>query len=253
MKSISVVLPAYQEGENLSFFLPILFDVLESMRYDFEVLVIDTQYSKDETPNICMEFGAKHCPRKGGDSYGDAIRTGIEFAQNDILICMDCDGSHDPKAIPRLVEEYVEGADLVIGSRYIKEGKSENGVMSKFMSYVVNLSYGFAFGIKLKDISNSFRVYKTSKLKELSLECNNFDIVEEILILLINENSEMNIVESPVFFRKRENGESKRNLFKFILTYIGTMRRLLKIQRESQKAKNRRINCKNINKDGMIE
>jgi dolichol-phosphate mannosyltransferase len=249
MKSISVILPAYEEGENLTYFLPKLIKTLETMQYNFEILVIDTQKPNDNTPEICLEFGVKYFPRKGGDNYGDAIRTGIEIAKNDITICMDCDGSHDPEVIPQLIEKYMDGADLVIGSRYIKDGKSDNGIISKFMSYIVNVSYRVVFGIKLKDISNSFRVYTTSNLKELSLECSNFDIVEEILILLINRNPEINIAEFPVYFHKRENGESKRNLFKFILTYIGTMRRLVRIKRISQKAQKRRLACKGTNKD----
>ncbi|MDR2407750.1 MAG: hypothetical protein LBE13_06530, partial [Bacteroidales bacterium] len=98
-----------------------------------------------------------------------------------------------------------------------------NGLILKLMSYVLNITYRVFFNIKAKDISNSFRMYHTEQLKPLVLECNNFDIVEEIIIKLSICISPFRLLEVPVFFSQRKYGESKRDLVKFILTYMASI------------------------------
>ncbi len=87
--------------------------------------------------------------------------------------------------------------------------------------------------MKVKDVSDSFRMYKAEQVKELQLECDNFDIVEEILIRLNLTKDNYVMKEIPILFNKRVAGESKRNLFKFILSYLSTMLKLLKIKYSS--------------------
>ena len=74
-------------------------------------------------------------------------------------------------------------------------------------------------------VSNSFRLYRVEQLKGLVLKCQNFDIVEEILLKLCRQY-DVTILEIPFTFRKRLFGESKRNLVPFILTYVFTLIRL---------------------------
>jgi dolichol-phosphate mannosyltransferase len=101
------------------------------------------------------------------------------------------------------------------------------------MSYVLNLTYRIFFNIKVKDISNSFRMYKTEQLKLLPLECNNFDIVEEIIIKLSKYIPTFKFLEIPVFFDQRKYGESKRDLVKFIFSYLTTIKKLMKVKKEA--------------------
>ena len=143
---------------------------------------------------------------------------------------MDADGSHDPKSICKLYNKANVGYDLVIGSRYIKGGKTDNNFILKLMSWILNVTYKFIFNLKVNDCSNSFRLYKSEKLKKLNLVCNNFDIVEEILIKLNYMNKDFSIKEIPIRFNKRDKGESKRDLFKFIFSYLKTMKRLKEIK-----------------------
>ena len=100
------------------------------------------------------------------------------------------------------------------------------------MSWMVNTAYRICLKIKVKDISNSFRIYKAETLKKIQLQSNNFDIVEEILIKLCLTNEKYKIREVPITFEKRKLGESKRKLGKFILSYITTMRKLMKFRKE---------------------
>lgn len=234
MSSISVVLPSYLEAENLQKILPYLQETLREIKH--EILVIDTQEPMDNTKDICEKNNCKYVARQGGNYYGDAIRTGFYEAQMEYLVVMDADGSHNPKDILKFYEIMKkEKPDLVIGSRYCKGGNSHNGFILKFMSKALNIGYRLVFNLKVKDVSDSFRMYHTQQVKQLKLECNNFDIVEEILIRLQLSKKDYIIREVPIYFNKREYGESKRNLVKFIFSYIKTMRRLYAIKRKAQK------------------
>jgi dolichol-phosphate mannosyltransferase len=128
----------------------------------------------------------------------------------------------------------MKGNDVVIGSRYVKGGSSRNG-FNKVMSLALNWTYGVVLKLKVRDMSTSFRIYKAEQLKALTLSCDNFDILEEILVLLIAKNPALKIAEIPVAFHERQHGDSKRSLARFIFSYIGTMLRLRKIKRQAAK------------------
>lgn len=227
--TISVVLPAYQEAENLKNILPNIHTVLAEVEH--EILVIDTMTPMDDTPAVCREHNTRYIPRTGGNLYGDAIRTGFASASGTYTVIMDADGSHDPKEILNFLRAMDQGeTDLVIGSRYCKGGYTDNNFILRFMSWVLNVTYRVLFGLKVKDVSDSFRMYKTAQIQQLKLECDNFDIVEEILIKLSYTFQPYVIRELPISFNKRAAGESKRDLVKFIISYLTTIRKLLRIK-----------------------
>ena len=231
---ISVVIPAYQEAENLRSILPVLRHELDATGLPYEILVVDTMTSMDDTESVCAENACSYIPRQGGNNYGDAIRTGFMTAQYKYTVVMDGDGSHDPKCIKEFYEEIQKGHDLIIGSRYTKGGNTKNPFILKAMSYVLNVTYRLMFGIQVKDVSDSYRMYRTEQVRSLELECDNFDIVEEILIKLSMSRKGYDIKEVPIYFEERKAGVSKRKLGRFILSYIGTIRRLKKIQRNGR-------------------
>ena len=185
----------------------------------------------DDAEEVCSKNSAKYIHRENGNLYGDAIRTGINKSSSKYILIMDADGSHEPKSIIDLYEKIVkDNADVVIGSRYIKGGKTDNNFILKSMSYILNVTYKIIFGLNIKDCSNSFRIYKSDIIKNLKLECDNFDIVEEILIKLTKFYKNIKIEEIPIYFKKRDEGVSKRDLIKFIFSYIKTIKRLLDIK-----------------------
>ncbi len=234
---LSVVIPSYKEAENLDVLLPQIQNCLRDNNICGNILIIDTQEPMDDTKSVCERHDSddveiRYISRKNGNLYGDAIRTGIESADGDCILVMDADGSHKPDDIKRLYREYVDSScDIVIGSRYIKGGDTDNPFILVFMSFVLNLTYRVLFHLNVKDVSDSFRVYNAERVKKLSLKCSNFDIVEELLISYKNMYPDMVVHEVPICFNKRVYGESKRNLVKFIFSYIKTIRRLKKIQR----------------------
>jgi len=220
---ISIILPAYEESKNLAELLPRINDTLQGK--EFEILVIDTTEPLDNSREVCNLNGANCIPRQGGNTFGDAVRSGIKASQGRILVFMDADCSHDPEFIPSLLD-CIEEYDVVIASRYIEEGYSENNFMLRGMSRILNTTYSFILSIPCKDVSNSFKAYHANSLKKIELTCNNFDVVEEILFKLSRQLKQIRIKEIPFNFKKREHGTTKRNLVSFIFTYLITILKL---------------------------
>jgi len=222
-KKLSIVLPAYNEANNLKELLPQIFSILSNI--NFEVIVVDTIEDLDNTQEICDKSGALYVKRNLSNSFGEAVRIGIKETTGDVVIFMDADGSHEPKFILSLLD-YIDDYDVVIASRYIKDGYSDNSFLLRFMSKILNFTYAFILDIPCKDVSNSFKAYRAEDLKKLDLYCENFDIVEEILYKICKSKKEIRIKEIPSTFQKRLYGKTKRNLFYFILTYLVTIIKL---------------------------
>lgn len=222
---LSVVIPAYREEDNLKMILPRLRDSLDSLKEECEVLVIGPMDTIDGSENICNGIGMNYIKREGGNSYGDAVRTGIKFAKGEYVIFMDADGSHSPEFINSLYK-YRKEYDLIVASRYVKGGGSQNSKVLKFMSFIVNSGYSLFLNLHCKDVSNSFKLYKKSSLESLNLVSNNFDVIEEILYKLVKSTRPLKIKEIPYFFERRLLGRSKRNLVAFAISYFFTLIRL---------------------------
>jgi len=226
---LSIVLPAYEEAESLKVLLPALQSVLLRLGPSHEILVIDTPEPRDASPKICTDAGATYIPREGGDCYGHAVRTGIARSRGRHVVLMDADGSHNPEFIERLWEKR-HAADLVIASRYVEGGKTENPASLIFLSLMVNVAFRVVLGLPCRDVSNSFRLYHGDDLRALRLSCDNFDIVEEILVLLAQAHKGYRILEIPSVFEERKAGKTKRKLMAFALSYLAVLWRLRKLR-----------------------
>lgn len=227
---VSLVIPAYQEYESLQLILPRIHAVTRDHdNYDFEVMVVTEMRTSQDTRALIESFGATVVDRGPSDSFGDAIRSGIAASSEDstFLVFMDADGSHPPETVPRLLAQ-ADTADVVVASRYIPGGSTDNSALLRFMSRLLNKTYALVLGIKCHDVSTNFKLYRTQSLKALTLTCTNFDIVEEILVRLLQANGKerLHIVEVPDHFAERNSGESKRRLSVFIASYIWTLLRL---------------------------
>ena len=222
---LSVILPSYNEEENLRLLLPRIRRACADLTDAHEILVVDTVAPMDGTPELCAEQGVRYVARTGGNLYGDAIRTGIAEARGHRVIFMDADGSHPPHFLHDLWARRDE-AEIVVASRYVKGGFTENSAALVWMSWIVNVGYRVVLGIRCKDVSNSFKLYPGPALKELELRCGNFDVVEEILYKMVKRNPRFRIVEVPFSFKKRMFGQTKRNLLAFIFSYVVTLFRL---------------------------
>jgi len=226
---LSIVMPAYREADALRQLLPVLVPAVKALSARSEIIVADSMEPLDDTAAVCVEHGARHIYRTGGNAYGDAVRTGIRNSAGEYVLLMDADGSHNPRDMGRLWAER-KSYDIVIGSRYVKGGSTENPAMLIWMSRILNYMYKFAFSLPVSDVSNSFRLYRGAQLRSVNLLSSDFDIVEEILIRLTFGPTKATVTEVPVTFEQRKAGESKRNLPAFMLSYLGSIMTMRKFR-----------------------
>lgn len=226
---LAVVIPAYDEMPNLRKLVPAIHDALAGCSLEeASILVV---LNSGATPSDFDELRALGCtpvPRSPSDSFGDAIRTGIRACptDTDYVIFMDGDGSHDPASIPRLLAAAPEG-DIVIASRYTKGGRTDNGFVLKAMSRSLNVAYGLVLGLKCHDVSTNFKLYRYEQIRDLTLTCRNFDVVEELLFRVRQQvGPDMRIIEIPDYFRERDEGVTKRQLGPFVASYLATLIKL---------------------------
>lgn len=224
--AVSIVILAFMEEENLRVLLPQINSYSQKFNEEYEIVVIDAATPGDKTKEVCIENGARYVNQRY-PGFGGAFRTGIEEARNDKFLIMDADGSHKPEYIPDLYNLFLTGPDIVIGSRYMKGGRTDDSKSSVLMSKLLNFCYRLALGLKVSDLSTDFRMYHTADLKAVGpmLKCRNYDILEEVLlrIKLLKKPNKLVVKETPIYFDKRLFGESKRQLFKFICSYISTL------------------------------
>ncbi len=209
-----VVMPTYNESENLAKMIPALRDAVP----DADLLIVDDS-SPDGTADIVRNFmkddEAVHLlsrPAKSGlgGAYREGFKWGIERGF-DALIEMDADFSHDPKQLPSLLAAAAEGAGLVIGSRYVEGGTIPKWSRRRIMlSKGGNLYSSALLGLKVKDATAGFRVYSPEALglihyEEVTLDGYGF----QVEMTYRARRAGVKIVEVPISFVDREVGESK--------------------------------------------
>ena len=210
-----VLIPTYNERENVS----AMVDKVFSLPVEFDILVIDDG-SPDGTADIVRER-QKDYPdrlhllcRKGklglGTAYLAGFRWGLE-RDYDYIIEMDCDFSHNPDDLPRLVAAAEEGADVVIGSRYVQGVNVVNWPMSRLlMSYCASIYVRTVTGMPIADPTGGFKRWRRAALEKLDL-----DSVESSgysFQLEMNHRAwkrGLQIAETPISFTDRERGYSK--------------------------------------------
>lgn len=224
--SISVIIPAFNEAENLNKLIPLLHRICFSLSVKYELIVVDSKKTEDNSEEMCRNSGVIYI-KQDGYGYGDAFRCGVSCAVYESIIVVDADMSQDISKIPLMYEKFLSGSDVVIGSRYIEGGKTEDPIISVVMSKILNGVFRLVLGVKEKDISTDFRFYRAELLKNIETKCENFDVIEETLFLLKLNNPELRISEIPIDYKPRTEGVSKRRLFKFIVSYLKLILRIL--------------------------
>ena len=216
---IAVVVPSYNERENVGPLIEALQGQFASMPHDMHVLVVDDD-SPDGTadvvraaarrwPNVHLLSGEK---RGLGVAYVRGIRYALDELAADAVVQMDADFSHDPADLPRLVAALDAGADFVIGSRYVPGGKAppDWGLVRRAISMVANLGARAIAGLyRVHDCTNGFRAIRGSVLGTIAVERAPRGYV--ILMYLIYQalSQGARVVEVPVVFTNRSAGESK--------------------------------------------
>jgi dolichol-phosphate mannosyltransferase len=185
----------------------------------------------DDTEAICAANQVRLLRRQPSNDYGDAIRTGIGASHGDFVLIMDADGSHSPEFIRELWNQR-HRADVVIASRYVPGGRTDNPPLLVGMSRLLNRFFRGVVRFPVLDVSNSFRLYRGERLRSLRLSYRHFDILEEILArLLWHPQMPATVLEIPYRFERRLAGNSKRNLLMFSVHFLTAALRLYAVRR----------------------
>lgn len=213
---VLVMIPTYQEHENIARVLDRLFAALP----DAHALVADDG-SPDGTADLVAERASAdprlhllRRPRKAGlgPAYLAAMTWGLE-RDYDILVELDADGSHPPEMLPTMIARLdgPEHPSLVIGSRWVEGGSVVNWPKSReALSRAGNAYVRFALGIDVRDATAGFRVYRADLLRSLPLaRIDSHGYCFQVDMTLRTLDAGAAIVEVPIEFREREFGESK--------------------------------------------
>jgi dolichol-phosphate mannosyltransferase len=223
MMDVSVILPTYNESENICDLIDALADGLRPFGWQAEIVVVD-----DNSPD-CTATAVMNHPVHGGVSVKCLVRTqerglataikhGITRSTGDSIVVMDTDFNHDPAVIPRMVQ-LLAYYDLVIGSRYVVGGGMED-----HNRYVYSLIYNTFVKIllwhKIQDNLSGFFAMRRNALAALDPD-KIFHGYGEYFIRLNYAALRRNysVLEIPVFYKLRTHGSSKSNFIKMIRDY----------------------------------
>jgi len=214
---VVVCLPTYNERDNLEPMVRALDDVVRRHELDARVLVIDDS-SPDGTGELADRLTGEfrflsvlHRPRKEG--LGPAYLAGFVWAlatDADRIVEMDCDFSHDPDDLPRLIAA-TQNADLALGSRYVEGGGTRDwGLGRRAVSRFGSLYARVLLGVGIRDLTGGFKCFRRSVLEGIGLERIStkgyaFQIETTYRALRVGSR----VVEIPIVFSEREAGKSK--------------------------------------------
>ena len=210
---VVIVMPTYNERQNLE----IMAGRVREAVPDADLLVVDdnspdgTGDLADKLAEVDTHVQVMHRTEKAG--LGRAYVAGFTWALDsgyDLIVEMDADGSHRPEDLPRLLATAGQ-SDAVIGSRYVPGGTVVNWPVSRqVLSFGANLYTQIMLGVRVKDATGGFRVYRAATLRQIDLSgiqsagyCFQVDMTLRVL------QGGMSITEVPITFVERERGASK--------------------------------------------
>ncbi len=222
---LTVLVPTYEEGENIGLLIDGIKRVLERERLSYEVLVADAG-SHDDTRERAAARGARVLVQSR-PGYGGALAEGFRDARGSFVVTMDSDLSHDPEFISQLLASRDE-ADVIIASRYVPSGASHTTLYRRVLSWILNKVFRTALSLPYRDLSSGFRLYRREVLEEMELESRDFDVLEEVLIKA--HCGGWRISEIPFVYRPRAAGSSHAKLFKFAVSYLRTLHQMWQLR-----------------------
>jgi dolichol-phosphate mannosyltransferase len=223
-----VVIPTYNERDNVG---PLLADLL-ALPLPLQLLVVDDD-SPDGTATVVRALAADN-PRvhlllrreeRGRGSAGiagfkEALAMGAA-----VVAEMDADFSHHPRHLPAMLEA-LRGCDVVLGSRFMPGGADlERGRLRQFLTRLAGIYVRTLLGIRIRDVSSGFRVFRRSVLEQVDLDrmvSTGPSVVLELLYKVVLAG--FRVCEVPIVFADRRQGESKLNFGVLLQTLLMVLR-----------------------------
>ena len=222
LRGAVVVIPTYNEAENVKWLIPAVLNILEGAGWRAVVLVVDDS-SPDGTADVVRWIAASRpgvdlLQRPGklgiGSAYIDGFRRALErHGWADYICEMDADGSHPPETLLEMLEHAERsGADVVIGSRYVPGGGwVEGSIYRVLVSRGANLLARISTGVRVRDATSGFRVIRSTALQKIIDRLTELwsGYVFQVQLLHLLHDAGCRIEEYPLRFLPRKAGKSK--------------------------------------------
>ena len=209
MKSVLVIIPAYNEQDNIKRVVDNL--TQNYPQYDY---VVVNDGSKDDTKRICQENGYKLLDLPVNLGLAGGFQAGMKYAHQmgyDYAIQFDADGQHRPEYIGPILEKMEEGYDIVIGSRFVEQKKDSS--LRMIGSRMIALAIKLTTGIKINDPTSGMRMFNKAMIKECAQNINYGPEPDTVSFLMKNGAK---VAEVQVEMDERIAGESYLNMMNSI-------------------------------------
>lgn len=221
---VSLIVPTYREAQNLPLLIERVARVRDLHGLAVELLVVDDD-SRDGTAELLAsraETWLRLIVRSRDPGLSPSVLEGLRQAKGDVMVCMDADLSHPPETIPLMLQKLEDGADLVVGSRYVARGSTSDdwGILRWLNSRVATLLARPLTRIH-DPMAGFFALSRATYESGRDLDPIGYKILLELLVKCRCER----VVEVPIRFENRRFGESKLTL-KQQLQYLVHLRRL---------------------------
>lgn len=208
---ISIVIPTYNEAENIEDLIQNIREVIHNQKIEF--IVVDDN-SGDGTPEKVRKLKSeidniKLIERDEKLGIGSAYKRGFQDAKGDIVLQMDADFSHRPEDIPKLISAVEGGNDIAIGSRYVEEGDRNDSLFRRINPWIGRFLYAYILKSPVNDFTSGFKAYRkevAAKIPEYNLP-DGFHFQAASLMKFVKKGK--NVKEVPINFQPRRAGEPK--------------------------------------------
>lgn len=200
--TISVVMPALNEADNLPYVLPRIPEWVD------EVVLVDGRSTDDTVKTALALYPSVRIVRQKGRGKGAALLSGFEAATGDIIVTLDADGSTDPAHIPAFVGALLAGADFAKGSRFIcGAGTSDMPLYRRMGNGAFVMLVRLLFGVRFSDLCYGYNAFWARVLPRLKLDGSGFEI--ETMMNVRAQRAGLKITEVAAFEYKRVHGDGR--------------------------------------------
>jgi dolichol-phosphate mannosyltransferase len=231
--NLSIVIPCYNEAQNVPFIAEQLFPMVEqwSQNGAVQVVLVDDGSTDDTLARLHELVGDRpwvqvvsHGQNRG---LGAAVRTGFAHAQGDVIVTTDSDGTYPFAEIPRLLERLTPDVDIVVASPYHPQGRVEGVVAYRLvLSQGASLLYRLLLDWRLHTYTSLFRAYRRQVVERVPSDANGFLMPAEFLAHAILLGCR--VVEYPTVLHVRRHGQSKARVARIVLAHLRFQARLLR-------------------------
>lgn len=210
---ISIIIPAYNEAQNLRFLLPEIKKISLTSDNPLEIIVVDDG-SEDDTEKVAREEGVHVLKHPYNMGNGAAIKTGLRNATGDVCVFIDADLQHPPQEIYKLIEPLGE-YEMVIGVRRSSAQKLHRRIANRFF----NMLASYVTGRKILDLTSGFRAIKTETAKKfIPLLPNGFSYPTTLTLAFLKTGRGVKFL--PVDSNPRNTGRSKISLLQDGIRFV---------------------------------